>query len=97
MEVALEEERWFIKTFSSKEFPKDAPLIAVSETKIEILKLIKKCLPEKSNSELRKLIEQGAVRFNGEKIIKVDNIIELKNDEVNFLRVGKRNFFKVRF
>jgi len=46
-----------------------------------------------SNSEAKRLISQGGVTVDGERVHKVDADVALKNGAV--LRVGKRHFVRV--
>ncbi len=48
-----------------------------------------------SNSEARRLIRQGAVEVDGERVTKVDH--ELSTDREHEVRVGKRRFRKIVF
>lgn len=83
----------FIETFSKKAFPIDAPKIEVTSERINIIELIGMCCTSISKSQIRRLIQQGAVLLNDDKIIdpQVEVILEMNNT----LKVGKRNFFKV--
>ena len=48
-----------------------------------------------SNSEARRLIRQGAVEVDGERITDVD--YGLSTDREHLIRVGKHRFKKIRF
>jgi tyrosyl-tRNA synthetase len=70
--------------------------VGLGDTKTDLLSILNKCLPEMSNSELRRLVEQGGVKIDGK---------EIKNDvkeDVNIpraglvLKVGKRNWFRIK-
>lgn len=83
----------FVETFSKKTFPKDAPQIEVTSKNINIIELIGMCCNEMSKSQIRRLVQQGAVLLNDAKISdpQAEVILEMNNT----LKVGKRNFFKV--
>ena len=94
-EIAEKEKEWFLETFSKREFPDDAPEIIIENRKVTALELVSYCFPQKSKSEIRRLIVQGALRINGNKIADPYQILDLKN-EINYIKIGKRNFFKVK-
>lgn len=94
--VAEEELQWFKKTFSEQQIPEDAPMISLGSDSANILKILRKCfsLKEKSNSEIRRLIKQGAVKVNNRIVENYEEIILLPSSGAN-LKVGKRNWFKI--
>lgn len=83
----------FLDTFSNKAFPEDAPCIEIDSNKIAVFALLKLCKNE-SNSEFRRLLKQGAVNLNGEKI--TDENAELVIDGEAQLKIGKRGFFRIK-
>ena len=91
--AGLEEERWFTETFSKRETPEDVPVVSVGADSIELLKALKVCLPDRSNSELRRLVEQGGVSLAGVKLSDPNEIVRIPTEGV--LQVGKRNWFKL--
>jgi tyrosyl-tRNA synthetase len=83
----------FARVFSKKELPSDIPslnLTAGDETLIEAL--VKGGLAE-SNSEARRLIQQGAVEVGGQKITDPKARPDLPNGTI--IRCGKRGFAKI--
>ena len=95
--VAEEAEEYFKSVFQKKSIPADIKEIEVikssmiSEQSI-ILKIITEMEFAKSNREAKHLIEQGAVKLNGQKI-SLEESIDLKNGDV--IQCGKRNFVKI--
>lgn len=88
----------FIRKFSEKLFPDDASLIEFThpEDEIWLAKLIAEISPSfSSTSKAKRLIEQGGVEVNGEKIADSSKSIETKGDIK--LKVGKKEFFRVSF
>lgn len=83
----------FLETFSNKAFPEDAPCIEIESGNITALDLLKLCKSD-SNSELRRLLKQGAVNLNGERITEENS--ELLIDGEAQLKVGKRGFFRIK-
>lgn len=88
-----EEAEWFENAFSKKEVPDDIPEISLAgpSPAIDIVKSF--FGEEKSNSELRRLFEQGAVKRNDEKINSFDDMIDSVVGDV--WQVGKRVWFKI--
>ena len=92
-QTADAEMQQFVETFSKKIFPEDAPQIEVTSKNINIIDLIGMCCNQMSKSEIRRLVQQGAVLLNDAKI--TDPQAEVILQMNNTLKVGKRNFFKV--
>lgn len=92
-EAANNAKQTFLETFSNKTFPADAPVIEIETPEIQVLELLKKCKNE-SNSELRRLVKQGAVSADGKKITDETSILEVKQELQ--LKVGKRGFFLIK-
>ncbi|MEN3185493.1 MAG: tyrosine--tRNA ligase [Atribacterota bacterium] len=89
----------FERAFSQKSIPENAQEILLStlelkEGKIWVMKLLQKTGVPKSNSEARRLIEQGSVYLNGERV--EDTNMDVTVQDGSFLKVGKKAFFKVR-
>ena len=84
----------FRKVFSEKKTPDDMPEIPVPAEPIWIVKLVVTASFAKSNGEARRLVEQGAVSLDGEKI--ADSKAEVTPVAGQVLKVGKRRFGKVR-
>ena len=95
--IAEEELQWFRKTFSKREMPEDVLVISwggvSSPSAFEILR---KCFSaeEKSNSEIRRLIKQGAVKVDGRTVENPEEIISLTAYGLR-LKVGKRSWFRI--
>jgi tyrosyl-tRNA synthetase len=83
----------FEEVFKEKKLPHRIPKVKVSKRKIWIVKLLTISKMAKSSSEARRLIQQGAVTLDGERI--VDPEKELTIREGTILKVGKRRFAKI--
>ena len=93
-EVADFEKKCFIDTFSNKSFPDDAIVIKIPNVEcINIVELVSICCKDKSKSQVRRLIQQGAVVLNEIKVLEPHEEVKLLKS--NKLKVGKRNFFKI--
>ncbi len=94
-EAAIEEFTWFNNTISNKDFPDDAPELQLQQGKKSIIEILMRYDTQKSKTDLRRLLEQGGVRINGEKKINPNEIIELEHKQSYQVRVGKRRYFKI--
>ncbi len=88
----------FIKVFSKKELPEEIEEINIREFMIDnrlnlVEMLVKKGILA-SKSEAKRLIEQGGIRINEEKISDFRELVKVKNGDV--LRVGKKTFFRLK-
>ncbi len=95
-QAADEAEAEFDKIFINKEIPDDIPEF-IFENGIEeigILDLIVKVNFAPSKGEARRLVIQGGVILDGEKIIDIAAKINLKKESI--LKVGKRKFIKIK-
>jgi tyrosyl-tRNA synthetase len=95
MEAQLE----FEKVFSSGELPTDIPVCNIptdimKDGKIWAPKLLTFTGTASSNSDARRLIEQGAVSIDGERISDAGSDITIADGQV--LRVGKLKFVKLQ-
>ena len=85
-------EMW-VKTFSQKEIPADAPELKLADKKMTALGLIV-ATGIVSKSEARRLIAQGAVELDGKIATDPDEVIQLKPGAM--LRIGKHQFWKLK-
>lgn len=84
----------FRRRFSEHELPSDIETHAVGEGRINIAQLIRKVGFASSGSEAKRLIAQGAVTFNNERI--TDPTTEVVIDGEPVLKVGKLRICRVR-
>lgn len=83
----------FDKIFIKKEIPDDIPEVTMKEDSLKLIDLLTLNNLSESKTAARKLIEQGAVSINGEKVTDVNSEIEIINGMV--FKVGKRKFLKI--
>ncbi len=84
----------FINVFSNKAIPNDIPEITIESTDpIHLLSFLNDQKLAPSKKEGRRLIDQGAVSINDEKI--TDPNHEFSPTETTILKVGKRKFLKI--
>ncbi|MBL7058602.1 tyrosine--tRNA ligase [Patescibacteria group bacterium] len=94
VDIAEEEQAWFEETFSSKKAPTDIPNIEIKDGLTYFNVLQEFYGDAESNSNIRRLFEQGAVSVNEEKKKEHNEIYKKKLGDV--FRVGKRTWFKVK-
>lgn len=94
-ESANEAEAEFDKIFIKKEIPDEIPLFEITngQKEISILDLITTVNFAPSKGEARRLVQQGGVTLDGEKIADITASVQLKPE--NILKVGKRKFIKI--
>ena len=94
-EDAKAAQQHFEQTIQGDEIPTDIPTVTVSENPTQLLSILQQGLPEESNSQLRRLVEQGAVELlpGGEK--PSDAYQEIDWSQVETVRVGKRRYFRI--
>lgn len=88
---AILAEEYFKSLFQKNEIPEDIATIDIMANE-NIVDIITKAKLVSSKSEARRLIEQGGVKVNREKIIEIHDVV-LKNGDI--IQVGKRKFVKV--
>jgi len=100
--VANQEQEWFKRTFSQGEMPPDAPEKKIGKDSASLEEILASLtgsagpsnLTGISRNEIRRLIEQGGVRVDGEKIQDYkQNISLIKEIKI---KIGKRNWFRVK-
>ncbi|HEX8566941.1 MAG TPA: tyrosine--tRNA ligase [Pyrinomonadaceae bacterium] len=93
-EAANEAENEFNRRFVKKEIPDEIEEKALAESNWKLPKLLAETGLAASVGEARRLIEQGGVKINGEKITNANADVEI-SDEGILLQVGKRKFLRV--
>jgi len=97
-EAARQAEDYFRTVFQERALPDEIPVVAVERGKLEdgrmwIVRLLVELGLVHSNGEGRRLIQQGGVRIDGEKVTDVDAAVTVRDGMV--VQVGKRKFAKV--
>ena len=85
----------FQQRFKKGELPEDMPELGVSAPhgRLPIANLLKEVALTKSTTESRRMIEQGAVRMDGERV--EDPTLEIDAGTSAVFQVGKRRFARV--
>uniref|UniRef100_UPI003F4B20DB tyrosine--tRNA ligase n=1 Tax=Brachyspira catarrhinii TaxID=2528966 RepID=UPI003F4B20DB len=89
---ALNAEEEFKRIFSSKGLPDEIEEITINKDD-NILNVLSVCMSSESKSNLKRLVSQGSVTLDNEKINDINAVISKEG----ILKVGKRNFFKIKF
>ena len=89
--LAKDAKEEFIRVFSKKEKPEDAPKLNITKD-FTLLDLLIEAGVE-SKSEARRLISQGAIKINDTQKKNERDIIKLKKGDI--LRIGKHRFFEI--
>ncbi len=85
-------EQHFRTVFQEGELPPEMPTYSV-EGSVNIVDLLAASGLTKSKGEARRLIEQGGVRLDGEKVETIEEMVTV--EETAVLQVGKRKFMKL--
>jgi tyrosyl-tRNA synthetase len=93
-QAATEAEEDFIARFVKKEIPDEIEEKTVAGTKWNLAELLAETNLAASKGEAKRLIEQGGVKINGEKVLNAKAEINLKEEVL--IQVGKRKFLKVK-
>jgi tyrosyl-tRNA synthetase len=98
-DAACAAQREFERVFSSGHLPQEIPELSIGPTGETML--LSKVLVEgelvASNSEARRLIQQGAVKVDGDAVCDVKAEVATTGTDSILLQVGKRRFAKVSF
>jgi len=95
-EAAVKAEHDFLQQFRQKELPDDIPVVRLSsEGPVWICRLLSAAGLAESNGEARRLIQQGGVKLDGEKVTDADCEIESVGELI--VQAGKRRFARVIF
>lgn len=98
-EAADEAEKHFRTVFQKRELPEDIPEVEINASdlkdgKLRIIALLSQLKLVSSNGEGRRMIQQGGVRINQEKITDIQAEITIEDGMI--VQVGKRKFAKVK-
>ena len=89
-------EEEFLQQFRQKEVPEDIPTYRCATDKpMWICALLTASGTVSSNGEARRLVQQGGVKLNGEKVVDADLEIPASGEVV--LQAGKRRFVRIIF
>ncbi len=86
----------FEKTVQKKEIPNEMPIFNLPNSKslIAIIDLLLEIQIATSRSEAKRLVEQGGVEIDGERITDANQDIKIEDEII--LKIGKRNYNKIK-
>ncbi len=91
--ISAAEQDYFEHTVSKGMPPEVLPTVAVMGPQIEALDLVALCRYGKSRSDTRRLIRQGGVELDGQKLKDPEALLTVKTGDI--LKVGKRDWFRI--
>lgn len=91
VEIAKNAKDYFEQLFSKREIPEDLQEVTY-DSMTKLIEIITSLNFSSSNSEARRLANQGAVTLNGEKVTDLNNTLEIGE---YILKVGKRKIAKI--
>ncbi|MGB9831054.1 MAG: S4 domain-containing protein [Fervidicoccus fontis] len=98
-EAAAEAEREFVAVFQKRELPSDMPVVTIEPSDLDergeiwLPRLMVKAGLVESTSAGKRMIAQGGVKVNGEKIADPEAVIAVENGMV--VQVGRRKFVRL--
>lgn len=92
VDLAKKARQEFEQVFSKRELPKDPPVYKLKKQRASIIDILLDSGLTESKNEARRLIQQGGVSLDGERLDKEDIIV----DKEGIIKVGKRRFLWIR-
>ena len=84
----------FARVFARSELPSELPEFSIGEPELGLPALLVRCKLAASNGEARRLVEQGAVRIDDQKVTDVKSPVTVRPGMV--IKAGKRGFARIR-
>ncbi len=95
-EDAVRAEEHFNRIFRNKQAPDGIEEIVLSSGSWKLPRLLVESSLASSIAEARRLIQQGGVSVDGERLSNHDHLIDLSHKRASLIQVGKRRFARVR-
>jgi tyrosyl-tRNA synthetase len=89
-------EEEFNRVFRRKEVPDEIEERTVAADSWKLPRLLVETGLASSMAEARRLIEQGGVRVDGERVTRAESEVDVRNEQAILIQVGKRRFLRVR-
>jgi len=96
MAEAEKAEEEFNRRFVKKEIPDEIEEISLASGNYKLVDLLVQTNLVESKGEARRLIEQGGVKIEGEKVSNLQVEVELDSEKNSLIQVGKRKFLRVK-
>lgn len=99
VEAGIEAQQEFERVFSQKEIPLDMPEITLDSSVVTdgnagIVKMLVNSKLAPSSNEAKRLIQQGAITVDGNKITDIGSLIDVSNGVI--VKAGKLKFAKIK-
>jgi tyrosyl-tRNA synthetase len=91
--VAARAEAHFERVFRRRELPAEVPLYRTGDARVNVVDLLVDAGLVRSRSQARRLVEQGGVRVDGDRVESADVTIPV--DDGTIVQVGKRRFVRL--
>ena len=91
-EAAIQAEERFKSVFQKGQIPSDILTVDVNKDGLDIASIVVENGLVQSKSEVRRLVNQGGVKINGEKVADLNNI---PNESELVIQIGKKKFIKL--
>lgn len=91
--AASEAEARFERVVQKKLAPDQIPSILLTDQNLSIIDIVGICQPNLSKGERRRLIEQGGVKLDDEKIIDPLIVLPIANGQI--IKIGKRGYYSL--
>ncbi|MCX7716217.1 MAG: tyrosine--tRNA ligase [Endomicrobia bacterium] len=95
-EVAKIVQQEFDKVFSKKELPSDIPTVVIKKKRYELVDLLSEYKLTSSKSEAKRLLVQGGIKIDSEKVTQNITIDFVENPKEILLQIGKLKFVKLQ-
>jgi len=83
------------KVHAGEALPLDTPVIGMQAGEYGILELAVKAGAFQSNGEARRMVQNGGVSLNGDKITDPKSSVNIDSTQEKVLKVGKRRFYRI--
>lgn len=93
-DAAREAETHFRTVFQAHELPADMPEFQMTQP-LALLDLLQAAGLVTSRGEGRRLVEQGGIKLDGQRVERMDAVIDLGTAQSQILQVGRRRFLKL--
>jgi len=91
---AQEAQSNFVKLVQKKESAGGIPEVKIENQPISLYDLLKKCLPDETGSDIRRLLIQNAIKIDGSVVTKLESMITVPEKGLE-LKVGKKKWFRI--
>jgi tyrosyl-tRNA synthetase len=96
VEAAAEAEQAFVNQFSKGQMPNEIEETLLAAGNWKILDILSETGLAGSKGEAKRLIQQGGVKLDGEKISDVQTEISLTSEKSFIIQAGKRKFLEIK-